>query len=250
MLANAARWDRFMGLVVAVQAPWPQGEADTDEYRKGRALEVFNLALPVCQDLRELKPTGITWVPHILLFIVPRQMVSLGDPARRSCDACESFGAMVKKIIKHATCRRRTGTVRSPFLNPQPHPLTQPTPSLATMCLAFQIHHIPSTGFPLPTLQAFDHSKKATAGTTARRWKQAFSVGYVQQAFTRACVRESLRHGEENAPYLQRSDIRLVSKGKGSLAGSSKLEAAGGAPVQKPKIHTLCVGPRTEIPRC
>lgn len=115
MLANAARWDRFLDLVVAVQAPWPQGEADTDEYRKSRALELFNLALPVCRDLKELKPTGITWVPHILLFIVPRQMVSLGDPARRSCDACESFGAMVKKIIKHATCRRRTGTV-----SPQP----------------------------------------------------------------------------------------------------------------------------------
>ena len=76
-----------------------------------RALETFNLALPVCHDLKELKPTGITWVPHILLFIVPRQMVSLGDPSRRSCDACESFGAMVKKIIKHATCRRRIGQV-------------------------------------------------------------------------------------------------------------------------------------------
>ena len=89
--------------MAALQAPWPQGDEDTDEYRMNRALETFNLALPVCHDLKELKPTGITWVPHILLFIVPRQMVSLGDPSRRSCDACESFGAMVKKIIKHAT---------------------------------------------------------------------------------------------------------------------------------------------------
>ena len=40
-------------------------------------------------------------------FIVTRQLVALGDAARRSCDACESFGAMVKKIIKHSTCRRR-----------------------------------------------------------------------------------------------------------------------------------------------
>ena len=37
-------------------------------------------------------------------------MVELGDPARRSCDACESFGAMVKTIIKTATCRRRIST--------------------------------------------------------------------------------------------------------------------------------------------
>ena len=130
MLADASRWDRFLDLVAALQAPWPQGDADTDEYRKGRALEIFNLALPVCVDLHELKPTGITWVPHILLFIVPRQMVSLGDPARRSCDACESFGAMVKKIIKHATCRRRCGTVPAPLL----HPSTPDT--YVPLCLA------------------------------------------------------------------------------------------------------------------
>ena len=121
MMANAARWDRFLALVAATQAPWPQGEPDSDDYRKGRALELFNLAVPVCHDLKVLKPTGRTWVPHILLFIVPRQMVSLGDPARRSCDACESFGAMVKKLIKHATCRRRIGTVRSTVLPSQPH---------------------------------------------------------------------------------------------------------------------------------
>ena len=120
MLANASRWDNFLALVAAFQAPWPQGAADTDEYRKERALEAFNVALLVCHDLHELKPTGITWVPHILLFIVPRQMVSLGDPTRRSCDACESFGAMVKKLIKHSTCRRRTGSVRTSF---SPNPL-------------------------------------------------------------------------------------------------------------------------------
>ena len=110
MMANATRWDHFLALVAASQAPWPQGEADTTEYRKGRALEFFNLALPVCVDLRQLKPTGITWVPHITLFVVPRQMVALGDPVRRSCDACESFGAAVKKIIKHA----RTQSVLDP----------------------------------------------------------------------------------------------------------------------------------------
>ena len=31
----------------------------------------------------------------------------LGDAAKRSADACESFGALVKKLIKHNTCRRR-----------------------------------------------------------------------------------------------------------------------------------------------
>ena len=71
-----------------------------------RALQIFNMGIPVVNDLLRLSPTMKTWVPHILIFIVPRQMITLGDPSRRSCDACESFGAMVKKIIKHLTCRR------------------------------------------------------------------------------------------------------------------------------------------------
>ena len=112
MMKDAARWDRFLELVRAFHEPWPQGEEDTDEYRKTRALIIVNLAAAVCKDLYELKPLdGVaSWVPPILLFIVPRQMVELGDPARRSCDACESFGAMVKTIIKTATCRRRIST--------------------------------------------------------------------------------------------------------------------------------------------
>ena len=57
-------------------------------------------------DLLQINPTMQTWVPHIMCMVVPVQILSLGDPARRSCDACESFGAMCKKIIKFATCRR------------------------------------------------------------------------------------------------------------------------------------------------
>ena len=106
MCANAQAWDDFLNLVRAIQAPWAEGDDDTDEYRKLRALETFNVTALVCNDLKRLSPTMRTWVPHIALFIVPRQMVELGDPARRAADACESFGAMVKKIIKHLTCRR------------------------------------------------------------------------------------------------------------------------------------------------
>ena len=79
-----------------------------------RALEAFNLASTVVSDLLRLSPTMKTWVPHILLFIVPRQMIELGDPSQRSCDACESFGAMVKKIIKHLTCRRSVKVASTP----------------------------------------------------------------------------------------------------------------------------------------
>ena len=113
----------------------------------------------------------LTWVPHIMVFIVPRQMVLLGDPSRRSCDACESFGAMVKKIIKHNTCRRR---LRG---------------------------------------EAVEHK-----GSNQRHWKQSFNQGYIRQAFTRACVREDLRHGVENAPFLQRIDARRTATGKATRA--------------------------------
>ena len=107
MMANAARWDRFLEYIRAISAEWPQGEADTDDYRKERALEAFNLGNKVAIDIHELKPAMLTWVPHIMCFINPRQLVALGDATRRLCDACESFGAMAKKLIKHSTCRRR-----------------------------------------------------------------------------------------------------------------------------------------------
>ena len=108
-----------------------------------------------------------------MVFIVPRQMVYLGDPKRRSCDACESFGAMVKKLIKHSTCRRRLKK------------------------------------------ETVEHK-----GSNGRRWKQSFTRGYVQQAFARACVREDLQHGSENAPFLQRADARRRAMGKATRARS------------------------------
>lgn len=86
----------------ASSAEWPQGEADTNAYRTEGAVEWFNLMNPVACDVLALKPTMESWVFHIACFIVPRQMVALGDPARRSCDACESFGAMAKKLVKHS----------------------------------------------------------------------------------------------------------------------------------------------------
>ena len=48
-----------------------------------------------------------SWVPHIACNIAPRQIVDLGDPTKRAADACESFGASAKTIIKRTTCRRQ-----------------------------------------------------------------------------------------------------------------------------------------------
>ena len=103
VVANAARWDRFLSWVRGIEEVWVE---DSDEYREQRALQYCNGARAVSRDLLALKPTMESWVPHIACNIVPRQIRELGDPTRRSADACESFGAVCKKTIKHLTCRR------------------------------------------------------------------------------------------------------------------------------------------------
>ena len=145
MMAHAAMWDRYLAYVAKTQEEWAAAPADTDEYRKGRAVEYFNLGTrsylctllllyslhplyflllilyqphsytgaATVRDLYALNPALAGWVPHVLVFIVPRQIVPLGDPSKRSCDACESLGAKIKKIIRNNTCRRRpTGTTK------------------------------------------------------------------------------------------------------------------------------------------
>ena len=44
-------------------------------------------------------------------------------------------------------------------------------------------------------------------------WQQTFKKDYIQQAFERVAVRETLIHGEENAAYLQREDAALLARG-------------------------------------
>ena len=43
MMAHAAMWDRYLAYVAKTQEEWAAAPADTDEYRKGRAVEYFNL---------------------------------------------------------------------------------------------------------------------------------------------------------------------------------------------------------------
>jgi len=43
---------------------------------------------------------------------------------------------------------------------------------------------------------------------------QTFKVGFIEQAFKRACVRESLQYGEENVPYGQRIDYERTGAGR------------------------------------
>ena len=137
MMRDAGYWDDFLNLVDIMQEPWAAPEADTNEYRQMRAVRVFNagvlvytsIGLDLLHSLQlrlhsalqrgEYVRTSTTclgqsrsWVEHILIFVVvPRQIVEMGDPSRRSCDACESLGARFKiaskrSSIKHLTCRR------------------------------------------------------------------------------------------------------------------------------------------------
>ena len=107
MMKAATVWDNFLELKAEVNTPWAAPADDTDDYRKQRALDVFNKANVVARDLHALNPEISGWVLHVLCFIVPRQYVPMGDPTRRSCEACEALGASMKKIIRHLTCRRR-----------------------------------------------------------------------------------------------------------------------------------------------
>ena len=255
MLQNAAAWDNFLNLIGVLQEAWPQGEGDSDAYREDRAFRTFKLGATIAtdcaryqqphtlyhhhfypttltfvgsicaRDLLRLKPSMKTWVPHILCFIVPRQMLLLGDPARlvtrtyststhlltltylltyllthslrRSADACESLGALCKKIIKHLTCRRRITEAGTSAGQPSPEQSSQ------------------------------------------RRWGKIFTVGYVEQAFKRLCVRESLQHGADNAPFMQRVDARRKRAGVNKGARNALVKPKK-AKVDAPPMHTLC----------
>ena len=96
-------WDNFLEWTRDIEMAWT---ADSDSYRQQRALSYCNRARQCSRDLLALKPTMLSWVPHIACNVVPRQIADMGDPTKRAADACESFGACCKRIIKHLTCRR------------------------------------------------------------------------------------------------------------------------------------------------
>ena len=47
MMLHAKYWDNFLDLIRETQRPWAKAEDDTDDYRKGRALNLFNLSAPL-----------------------------------------------------------------------------------------------------------------------------------------------------------------------------------------------------------
>jgi len=112
MMLHAGMWDHFLDMNAEAKRPWAPPSEDTDDYREERAVAFFNLAGPVANDLYALNPDLSGWVAHVLCFIVARQYKALGNPQKRTCEACESFGSSAKTIIKHLTCRRRPSTIQ------------------------------------------------------------------------------------------------------------------------------------------
>ena len=54
---------------------------------------------------------------------------------------------------------------------------------------------------------------KQTRAQADAAWRSSFTVGWVEQAFKRIVVEESLQHGEENREYMLREDARLRKQG-------------------------------------
>eukprot|EP00965_Chrysotila_dentata_P254766 6211987-Pleurochrysis_carterae.AAC.2 len=108
-------WYNFLRLLRCTQKEWAPPHEDSDAYRTEHAVEYFSLANRVAIDLLKLNPNLAGWVPHVIAFIVPRQILTLGDPSRRSCDACEACGAACKNTNKSLTRQRHLSATNGGF---------------------------------------------------------------------------------------------------------------------------------------
>ena len=70
------------------------------------------------------------------------------------------------------------------------------------------------------------------------RWRQSFTVGYIQQAFTRLTVSERLRcdTGADNQRFLQRADWARMNNGKIS---AKRKGSGGGSPARSIATEAL-----------
>eukprot|EP00965_Chrysotila_dentata_P190212 6173739-Pleurochrysis_carterae.AAC.3 len=108
MMWHARHGDNSLALVEQSQKAWAEPDDDTDEYRKESAVRLFNADISplsplsvvsqVAHDLLVLNTEMNVWVLHVMCFVVLVQTLELGDPLRRSCDACESLGSIITKL--------------------------------------------------------------------------------------------------------------------------------------------------------
>ena len=104
MLRYARHFDKFTYAGHTLRA-WEQ--ADTSEYRETRAVDTFNAAGELMEAYKDIDEDSTSAVPHVLLVIVPRQMVRHGDPTSRGADHSEAYGASLKDSIHNRLLRRK-----------------------------------------------------------------------------------------------------------------------------------------------
>jgi hypothetical protein len=87
----------------------------------------------------------------------------------------------------------------------------------------------------------------APAMTTTLKFETTlrFELDYIEQAFARACVRESIRHGPENEPYLQLAVSRCARRASTpERQQTTDLDVSGftspGPPAHALHLHLPC----------
>ena len=64
-------------------------------------------------DCIQFNPGSESYLYHIGLCILPRQILTDGDPGSRACDVCEAAGAHVKYSLHNLCCKRKvSGTTK------------------------------------------------------------------------------------------------------------------------------------------
>eukprot|EP00965_Chrysotila_dentata_P059367 1969947-Pleurochrysis_carterae.AAC.2 len=104
-------WDHFLDYIKVAKCEWALPKRDTDEYRKERAVELFNFASVIASNICTLNMELAGWVLHVLCLIVPGQILDLGSTLRAARRrASPSASCPYDKVIKHLTSRRRIKT--------------------------------------------------------------------------------------------------------------------------------------------
>ena len=189
---DARFWDNYLAMRCSLRV----FESDTDAYRQQRAVEVFNTSNQVMKDVKVLRPTLQSAIPHILRNIVPQQIVEMGDPLGRGCDQSEAIGANLK-----STLHRRVRRVKLKGKWVDGKWVAEKTKT---------------------------YTRRDASGGIDKQWTQkALQVSRVMQAFKAECVRERIVRDPGSAHLLQRKHHRLLKGGRASKAPTKEEKPEG-----------------------
>ena len=189
---DARFWDNYLAMRRSLRV----FESDTDEYRQQRAVGVFNTSNQVMKDVKVLRPTLQSAIPHILRNIVPPQIVEMGDPLGRGCDQSEAIGANLKSTLHRRVCRKK---LKGKWIDGK---------------------------WVAETAQTY--TRRSTSGDIEKRWTQkALQFSRVMQAFRAECVRMRIVRDPGSAHLLQRKHFRLLTTGRASKAPTKQDKPEG-----------------------